>query len=311
MNKAATTPRYRPAGTARCALFRHPGRMLGCAAMVERTVRDVVASGVRLRVAEHGSGSPVVFLHGLYLDHSTWDGAIAELGGRFRCVVPDLPGFGESEKPPPSRFPYGLEAFLSVVIDLYAALGLGRAAVVGHGLGGAVAILVAARHPELVSKLVLVAPLCHAAPPDPGARVASLPLVGSLVVKQLWGRLAFRAFFRRWVFGASSEVPDARIDYYYDLFSSPAARGAALATLRAMGDSRSVVAHTQRIETPTLLVWGRADRIYPAALGQRLSREIRGARFELLDAGHAPQEERPEALGAVLGRFLGAGRLEH
>src|SRR5689334_25405900 len=129
--------------------------------MAARLHRDVTASGVRLRVAEDGSGPPVVLLHGLFVDHSSWDGVIASLCSDFRLIAPDLPGFGESEKPPASRFPYGVDAFSEAICDLYAALEVGRAAVVGHALGGGVALALAARHPELVSRLVLIDALCY------------------------------------------------------------------------------------------------------------------------------------------------------
>src|SRR5262245_24661404 len=124
--------------------------------MAERVHRDVLARGVRLRVTEEGAGPSVLMLHDLYMDHSTWDAFGAELGDGFHRVAPDLPGFGESEKPPASRFAYDVDGITDAVLDLYAALGLGPAAVVGNGLGGAVAITLAARHPELVSRLVLV-----------------------------------------------------------------------------------------------------------------------------------------------------------
>lgn len=266
--------------------------------------RDVTASGVRLRVTEDGDGEPVVLLHGLFVDHRTWDGVIEALAGEFRLVAPDLPGSGESEKPPPSRFPYGVDAFTETVADLFAGLALGRAALVGHGLGGAIALTLAARHPELVSRLALIDALCYPAAPDFTRRVAEFPVLGGFAFKQLWGRGLFRLTLREAMLSRAAEVPSQRIDRYYDVFSEPAARGAALATLRATGDTRALVAQTSRVKAPTLVVWGRADRVYPAGFGQRLAREIRGAGFELLSTGHAPQEERPGELARVLLRFL-------
>jgi pimeloyl-ACP methyl ester carboxylesterase len=276
--------------------------------MSARTHRDVTASGVRLRVAEDGQGPAVVLLHGVFVDHSSWNGVIDRLRSGFRVVAPDLPGFGASEKPPASRFPYGVEAFAEAVADLYGGLELGRAAVVGHGLGGAVALTLAARHPELVARLVLVDAHCYDASLDLQHRLALAPLVGGFVFKQLWGRGTFRAHFRDRVLSPRARVPSEQIDHYYDLFNTPAARGSALATLRSTTDTRPLVAQTTRIQTPTLVVWGRADRIFPAALGQRLAKEIRGAGFELVDAGHAPQLECPDELSTIIARFLRAER---
>ncbi|HEY0467868.1 MAG TPA: alpha/beta fold hydrolase, partial [Polyangiaceae bacterium] len=77
--------------------------------------RDVTASGIRLRVAEAGVGTPVILIHGLFVDHTSWDLVMLELAETFRVIAPDLPGFGSSEKPPPSRFPYGIEAFAEAI----------------------------------------------------------------------------------------------------------------------------------------------------------------------------------------------------
>jgi pimeloyl-ACP methyl ester carboxylesterase len=270
----------------------------------QRLLRDLTASGVRLRVVLDGAGSPVVLLHGMFVDATSWQPVIDELREQFLLVAPDLPGFGESEKPPANRFPYGVEAFVGAVADLYAGLELGRAAVVGHGLGGAVALSLAARHPELVSRLVLVDTLCYPAPLDFRRKLVLLPVLGGFVFRQVWGKSMFRAFFRDVMLAPRANVPNQRLDHYYDAFNTPAARGSALATLRATMDTRPLEAQTARIQAPTLVIWGRRDRMYPAGFGQRLAREIRGAGFELLDTGHAPHEERPSEVAAVIARFL-------
>jgi pimeloyl-ACP methyl ester carboxylesterase len=271
------------------------------------TTRDVAANGVRLRVVERGQGPKLVLLHSLFMDHSTWSAVVAELCHDFCVITPDLPGYGESEKPTPSRFAYDVEAFTSAIADLYAALSLGRASVVGHGLGGSIALTLAARHPELVSKLVVVDALSESAEPWLYGRLAHLPLAGSLVFKQLLGRRLFGAYFRELFLANPSSVTNERLDTYYHSFNTPAARGSVLATLRATVDTRPVAAQTSRIQTPTLVLWGGRDRLVPPSVGQRLAREIRGARFELLDSGHAPQEEKPRELAEALRRFLRDG----
>ncbi len=270
--------------------------------------RDLLASGVRLRASDVGEGGDVVLVHGAFVDRSTWSGVVAQLQDRYRLVTPDLPGFGDSEKPPPSRFAYGVEAFAEAIADLYAGLGISRAALVGHGLGGAVCLAVAARHPELVSSLTLIDAWCYPAPPAWEQRLARTPFVGGLLFKQLTGRASFRSFFQRRMLHDPRLVPTARIDAFYSAFNTPAARSSALATLRGTADLRQVFALTSRVSCPTLVVWGRHDEWIPAAFGQRLSREIRGAGFELLDAGHLPQEEQPEALASALSRFLSGDR---
>lgn len=261
-----------------------------------------------MRVVEDGSGPPVVFVHGLFVDHRIWDGVRSVLHDRLRVITPDLPGFGQSEKPAPNRFPYGIDAFAETIADLYAGLELGRTALVGHGLGGAIALTLAALHPELVSHLILVAPLSYSERPRAESRLARLPFFGNLVFKQLVGRGLFRAYFRERLLSPGANVEIDRIDAFYESFNSPAARGSALATLRSCSDTRTVTARTSRIRSPTLVLWGRSDSLYPPSFGPRLAREIRGAAFDLLDTGHLPQEERPDELAFHIARFLGPDR---
>ena len=272
------------------------------------TYRDVLASGVRLRVLEAGEGPAVILLHDLFLTSSTWDQVVTHLREDFRVIAPDFPGFGQSEKPPPSRFPYGFSSLTETIADLYAGLDLGRAALVGHGLGGAIALRLAAKHPELVSKLVLIDTLCYPSALSWRHRVALLPVVGGLVFKQLWNRSAFRNFYREVLVGPEASIPNTRIDQYYERFNTPVGRVSALATLRATVDTRSTVALTAQVHVPTLILWGDSDRLQPAAQGQRLAREVHGAGFEVIPAGHSPQEEQPITTARIITRFLRSER---
>lgn len=276
--------------------------------MSEILERDIKASGARLRVTEAGHGPPLVLLHSLLFSRDTWKPVLADLARHFRVVAPDLPGFGESEKPSPARFGYSLQAFTHALTDLYAGLGLGPAALVGHGLGGAIAISMAARHPELVSRLVLVDALCYRAEPDRLRQLARLPLLGSVSIKQLWGRTAFKSYLNERIFSPHAIIPEQRLDRYYEQFNPPAARASVLATLRATMDTRPVVADTARVLAPTLVIWGRDDSLYPYAFAQRLAKQIRGAGLELMAAGHAPHEEQPASFVQIVSRFCRAER---
>jgi pimeloyl-ACP methyl ester carboxylesterase len=270
------------------------------------TVRDVAARGARVRFLQAGSGRPLVLLHDYLSSHIAWEESLPRLASRFRVIAPDLPGFGESEKPPPSRYAYGLDAFAESIADLVAALGISRVAICGHAMGGAVALTLAANHAHLVEKLVLVSPLVFPPRPDPVARVATTPIVGPVFFKQLYGRTLFRRHFH----DRSGDAADraARIDYLFDLFNVPAAREAAYATLLALEDTRALVAGLSRVAAPALVAWGRADRIAPVEQGRRLAREIRGARFEVLESGHSPPEECPEAFAEVVTQFLAGSK---
>jgi pimeloyl-ACP methyl ester carboxylesterase len=269
-------------------------------------IRDVTARGVRTRVLEAGSErSPaLVLVHGLFESHRAFEELTADLAARFHVIAPDLPGFGESEKPNPARYAYGVEAHAEAIADLIAAFGVGRASVLGHGMGGAIVLTLAAEHPELVQRLVVEDPLCYPFPMSFRTRLLLFPVLGAIVFKQLYGRALFRAYFRDEVYQPGFELPLERIDWDYDAFNSPSARESAHAVMRATLDTRAVVARLTRIVVPTLVVWGRDDRIFPASSAHRLAREIPGARLEIMDAGHSPHEERPREFLAMLTEFL-------
>jgi len=265
-------------------------------------LHDVSARSVRLRVAERGAGPSVLLLHGFLMSRLAWDDVAPALAGRFRVVAPDLPGFGDSEKPSPSRFDYGVEAFGECVADLIAAMGLGRTHVVGHGLSGAIALALATRHPEFVAKLTLVDPLVYPLPRK--SNVFEMPVLGAFFFKQLYGRSLFRAYFRDSVFSQGAALPLARIDHFYESFNSPPARESAFATMQAFLDTRSAVARLSRVQAPSFVIWGRHDALYPSQYGQRLARELNSARLEVMETGHAPHMEQPDRFADVLSDFL-------
>jgi pimeloyl-ACP methyl ester carboxylesterase len=268
--------------------------------------RDVSTRGVRTRVLEAGSdrAPALVLVHGLFASHRSFEDLIEDLSARFHVLAPDLPGFGESEKPSPARYAYGIEAHAEAVVDLIAAFGVGRASVLGHGIGGAVALTLAADHRELVTRLVVEGSLAYPAPRSLRARLPLVPIVGGIAFKQLYGRAIFRSIFREEMYAPGLSAPLSRIDWHYDIFNSPSARESAHATMLATRDTRPVVARLPRIVAPTLVLWGHDDLIYPASHAHRLARSIPGARLEIMDAGHVPHEERPREFLALLTEFL-------
>ena len=271
--------------------------------------RDVAARGARIRFVEAGSGLPLILVHDYLASRVAWDDVLPRLAENFHVIALDLPGFGESEKPPPSRYRYDFDGFSESVIDLIAALGLTRVSLCGHAMGGGVSLTVAASYPHVVRKLVLVNPLIYPPRrPDPLSRMARIPLVGPLVIKQLYGRALFRSRFLRDAQGAPSDAATLRVERLFELFDAPAAREAAYATMRTMLDTRTLTARVPRVMSPTLVAWGRGNRTSPVEHGRRLARELGGARFEVFDCGPSPAEECPDAFARIVTAFLGTGK---
>jgi len=271
------------------------------------TAKDVTARGTRIRFVEAGAGTPVVLLHDCAASNATFGDVLARLAstGSFRVIAPDLPGFGESEKPDPGKYDYGFDAFSDSIFDLVAALGLGRVHVCGHGLGGGIALTLAARHPAIVHRLVLVDASVYPANEHGLDRAGRMPVVGAILFRQLMGPALFRRYVQGTVYAGASKIPSGRLDALFEAFNAPPARQAIHATLARTADTRPLVARLPRVTAESLVVWGRDDRVAPVEHGRRLARELR-ARFEVLECGRCPPDEEPEAFAAILSSFLDA-----
>ena len=247
--------------------------------------------------------TPLLLVHDGLASHETFLATIEHLSSSFHVVAPDLPGFGASEKPDPQRYAYGYDGFADSIADLVGALGLGRVHLCGHAMGGGVALAVAARHPALVHKLVLVDALVYPADEHVLDRAGRIPLVGAILWHQLMGHALFRTYVEGSVYAGARAVPAGRVDALFASFNSPAARQAAHATIVAKGDTRSLVARLPRITAESLVVWGRDDVMAPVEHGRRLARALK-ARFEVLECGRCPPDEEPAAFAAIVASFL-------
>lgn len=275
------------------------------------THQDVSSGVVRLRTTEWRTEktgddeAAVVILPGALSPRLSFRRLAQGLAPHMRVIAVDFPGFGDSEKPSVQRYAYGVAAFADAISDLFGGPELSRAHVVGHGLGGAVALRLAANRPELVKRLALIAPLAHPARSPLRMRHLLAPVVGGFLFRQFAGKsLYFKAYRER----VNPKVELQDLERYYEALSSPASRAALLSTLRDAQDSRPVIADCRRVRAPTLLIWGRNDRLLPIEHGRYLSREMPHAGLEILESAHAPHEEIPDETARVLLDFFGGKR---
>ena len=273
--------------------------------------REITLHGNRVSYRSAGDGEEVVVLvHGITGSGETWADVIPALAEEFTVLAPDLLGHGASAKP---RGDYSLGAYASGVRDLVAALGHDRATVVGHSLGGGVAMQLAYQFPERCDRLVLVSsgglgrevhPLLRAAA-LPGSEWV-LPVVCATQLRdagdavwQTLGRVGLRAgtdLQELWRGYASLADRDAQQAFVH--------------TLRTIVDGGGQrVSATDRLylaaELPTLIVWGEADPIIPVAHGLEAHAAIPGSRLEVFErAGHFPHRSDPERFADVLVDFV-------
>jgi pimeloyl-ACP methyl ester carboxylesterase len=263
-------------------------------------------------VAYHaaGSGPVLLLIHGITSSADAWRQVIPALAEDFTVVAPDLLGHGGSAKP---RGDYSLGAYASGLRDLMAALGHTRATVVGHSMGGGVAMQLAYQFPERVERLALVSSgglgrevgIVLRAATLPGAEWV-LPLLTRRgprdavgIAAAALGRLGLRtrADVRGTALGLRS-------------LSDAEARRAFLHTARSIIDAGGQrVSARDRLYLaegmPTLIIWGDRDPMIPAAHGHAAHELVPHSRFELFEgAGHYPFDEDPERFAAVVRDFV-------
>jgi pimeloyl-ACP methyl ester carboxylesterase len=257
-----------------------------------------------------GSGPPLLLIHGIGDSSAAWRTVIPSLARKHTVIAPDLLGHGGSAKP---RADYSVAAYANGMRDLLGVLDIDRVTLVGHSLGGGVAMQFAYQFPERTERLVLVAsggagravsPLLRTASLPgaglalagiglPGARLTVSTVVG--ILQQLDSDLGVDAADLRRVVDA---LPDAR------------ARAAFIRTLRAVVDWRGqVVTMLDRCYLargmPTLLIWGDRDSVLPVGHGYQARAAMPGSRLEIFEgAGHFPFRSDPRRFVAVLEHFL-------
>ncbi len=270
----------------------------------------VVLHGDGLSYLDEGAGAPLVFVHGLLGSHRGWAHLVADLASERRVIAPDLLGHGTSAKPVGD---YSLGSHAAILRDLLDHLGVERVDLVGHSLGGGIALQFTYLFPDRVARLVLVSSgglgrevgLPLRAATLPGAELV-LPLLASTWVREraeAVGQRLARAGIR----------PRADVTEGWRGFVSLAdaeTRRAFLATSRSVidpgGQTVTAVPRLSLVaQLPTLLVWGARDRLIPLRHGILAAQSIPGSRVEVFEsAGHYPHLDDPDRFTRVLLDFV-------
>jgi len=278
--------------------------------LVRNEVSHLTLHGDRIAYRISGEGPVLLLVHGITSDSSVWERVTPGLSRQATVIAPDLPGHGESHR---ARGDYSLGAHASTLRDLLLMLGQTRATVVGHSLGGGIAMQFAYQFPEMCERLVLVDSGGLGREVSPLLRAATLP--GSELV------LPLLAASRLLEAGARVGGLLGRIGLQLGTDLEQMARGHS--TL-ADGDSRAAFLHTlrsvvdpagQRINAgnrlylaehmPILLIWGEHDSIIPVSHGEAAHEALPNSELAVLSrSGHFPQLDEPEVFLDVLLEFL-------
>jgi pimeloyl-ACP methyl ester carboxylesterase len=271
---------------------------------------EITLHGHTVSYRRAGWGPVIVLIHGITGSSDTWQDVIEPLAEKYTVVAPDLLGHGQSAKP---RGDYSLGAYASGIRDLMGAIGHDRATIVGHSLGGGVAMQMAYQFPERCERLVLVSSGGLGREVSPFLRAAVLPgseLVLPLLASSrvLNATSAVGSFFGRLGMRAGPDMDE--IWRGFSSLNDVGARAAFIHTLRGIVDPGGQrVNATDRLylaqRVPTMLLWGERDPIIPAEHGRAAHELIPGSRFESFpNAGHFPHRTDPRAFVERLDDFV-------
>lgn len=280
--------------------------------MPEQT-RFLELHGHRMALTDVGSGPPILLVHGMMSARTTWADQWGRLAADHRVLAPDLFGHGESDKP---LGDYSLGAHAASLRDLLDALDVPSATVVGHSLGGGIAMQLAYLFPERVDRLVLVSSGGLGRELTPLLRAATLP--GSELVLPVlasgWLHGVGDSALRLWRRVGLPAVSPSSTQAWQSLTSLADAdtRRAFLATSRSVIDAGGqTVSARSRLSGLTarevLLIWGAGDRMIPSSHLEAARAELPHSRVEILPrSGHFPHLDEPDRFAAVLADFVRA-----
>ena len=275
---------------------------------IERAEVKLHGHKVRFNIA--GQGEPIVLIHGVAGRAAQWDQTMVQLAENHTVIAPDLLGHGESAKP---RGDYSLGAFASGIRDLLIGLDIEGATVVGHSLGGGIAMQFAYQFPERCQRLVLVSSGGLGQEVHPVLRAATLPgseLVLPLIAHERLLEIAALVPRALGKIGLRTGPDIAEMAHGYASLSNAEGRSAFIHTVRAVIDPTGQrINATDRIylasKMPTLIMWGRRDKIIPVGHARPAHEGMPGSRLELFDdSGHFPHLDDPLRFARTLAHFF-------
>jgi pimeloyl-ACP methyl ester carboxylesterase len=259
-----------------------------------------------------GNGPAVLLIHGIGDSSETWAPIIPGLARHYRVIVPDLLGHGESDKP---RADYSIGGYANGMRDLLSVIGVDRATLVGHSLGGGIAMQFAYQYPERTERIVLVATGGVARQVTPLLRAATFPGAEALMaaMKLPTARLQITALVRLLQLSGLPLGRDApELLRVLDALPNAGSRLAFIRTLRAVVDWRgqlgTLLDRCYLTEgMPTMLVWGEKDAVLPVSHAWLAHMAMPGSRLELFpDTGHFPFHTQPQRFLDILLDFIGS-----
>ena len=259
---------------------------------------NMVFNNIELAYTDEGQGFPLVFIHGFPLSRGAWSKQVEAFKANYRVLAPDLRGLGESE---PSAGPVSMSSYANDVQELLKRLGTGPVVLVGHSMGGYVALEFARAFPDLLRGLVLVG--TKAGPDSPEA--AASRRTAAEEVRQKGPSVVVEAMAAKML--STSNVDEAMAATVRGLMASARSEGI-IGALLGMAERSDAAAWIGKIHVPTLVIAGCDDTVISPSESESLAKSIPGAKLKLIPgAGHLVAFEKPEPFNEALRFWLAWG----
>jgi len=251
--------------------------------------------GHRIRYLESGSSkNTLVLIHGLGASAERWNHVIPLLEDNFRVIVPDLIGFGYSDKPTADYTPDFFSDFLE---KFFTALKIVRPNLIGSSLGGQISAEYAASHSDNIEKLILVSPA--------GMMKKSTPALDAYIMAALYPNVISAKNAFEMMEGSGKNVEENIVSGFVERMQLPNAKLAFMSTVLGLKNSESITSKLQSITIPTLIIWGGDDPVIPINYADDFVSAIQDCRFFRMDGcGHTPYVQNPYLFTTKVLEFL-------
>jgi 2-hydroxymuconate-semialdehyde hydrolase len=264
--------------------------------------RFLQVGGHRIAYLEQGEGPPVLLLHGIPTSSLLWRNVIPHLARSHRVIAPDLLNYGKSDKPRDANV--SIEAQSRMLLGFMDTLGVRRADIVAHDIGGGIAQLLAVNYPERINRLVLADTVCFDSWPIPEFKPLQEPGAEQQMSVNEFEQM-HRDFLPKGMHNQDAATPELA-DMIVEPWRGEEGKRAFFRNLRRLNPEYTLAIADELRHVPheTLVLWGRHDAFQKPEYAGKLRDTLPNARLEWVDAAHWITEERPEEVADIIGRFL-------
>ncbi len=264
--------------------------------------------GHRIAYHREGSGPPMLLLHGITTYSFLWKEMAEMLSREFDAIAIDLLGCGDSDKPLVAD--YGIAAQAELTVKFLDGLGIDRAHIVSHDIGGGIAQILAVKHPERVRSLVLINTVGYDYWPVQPVVSLRVPMLRQIALSVM--DAGIMRLLVRWGFFHKDKVTDELMSKFRRPLMTHDGREGLLALAKSLDNRHlmDVARGFPEIRCPVLIIRGDADVYLKPIISQRIHREIPGSRLEVIrTAGHFAPLDEPEAIAGLVSGFIGASNM--